>query len=297
MNGARAGLGFAVIPLVGGAALEACLASVPRSAQRVVVGRVPARVAAALQGAGSAVVDSDESVPRRRAIAAALAGSDWIAFCEDTCRLGTAWHASFEAVRDEARVDAWSGPIEIDPALSPRGVALAALEYGEFAPHRWQRLARDHVAGWQPVARLAGLNFVVRSSAIAAPAPPHGLIETEIQAGIVGAGRQLGLHPGMSVRYEVEDRSGATVAARMAHGRIYGGGLRARLSPTARLLALAKCALLPAVLAARGLAGLPRQRRGDARAWLWIAAFALAWSAGEVVGIAFGRGHSLQAWR
>jgi len=54
---------------------------------------------------------------------------------------------------------------------------------------------------------------------------------------------------------------------------------------------------LPLVLAARGVAGLPRQRRVDPRAWLWVIAFALAWSAGEAVGIVFGRGTSLRAWR
>lgn len=296
MSKAHAGLTFVVIPLVGGAALQGSITAAPRDATAIVVGRVPTSLAAFMQRRRGIVVDSDEPVPRRRAIAAALAGSEWIAFSEDTCRLSPGWQASFEAVRGEARIDAWSGPIEIDPTLSARCVALAALEYGEFAPDRWQRLAIGPGTPWRPMARLAGLNLVYRAFALPAPAPPHGLIETEIYARIAAAGHHLGLHPGMAVRYEVEDRDGATVAARLAHGRIYGGGLRVRMSLPARVLAGAKCALLPAVLATRGIAGLPRQRRIDLRAWLWVVAFAIAWSAGEALGIAFGRGTSMGKW-
>lgn len=297
MSDAAPGLAFVVVPLIGGNALERCVAGLPRSAAAFVVGRVAASLAASLQRRGGVAIESDEPVPRRRAIGAALAAGEWIAFSEDTCRLGAAWRTSFETVRDEARVDAWSGPIEIDPALSARCIALAALEYGEFAPGRWQRLAVGPGATWQPVSRLPGLNFVVRARSLPAPQPPHGLIETEIQARIFAAGRQLGLHPGLVVRYDVEDRDGATVVARLCHGRIYGGGLGARLSLPRRVLAGAKCALLPLVLAGRGFAGLPRRRRTDLRAWFWVVAFALAWSAGEALGIAFGRGASLQAWR
>ena len=105
------------------------------------------------------------------------------------------------------------------------------------------------------------------------------------------------MHAGLAVRYVAEDRASATMASRRSHGRIYGGGLAAGLSPAQRAFAMAKCALLPMVLAARGMAGLPRSRRFDPRALCWLFAFALAWSAGEAMGICFGRGASLDAWR
>ena len=111
------------------------------------------------------------------------------------------------------------------------------------------------------------------------------------------AGRVIALHPGLAVTYSASDFAGARWMARLQHGRIYGGGLRARLGALRRAVALLKCAVLPAVLWARGAAALPAQRRTDwqAHGWLWL--LALAWSAGEAVGIAFGRGRSLQAWQ
>lgn len=291
-------LTFVVIPMVGAGALEACIATLQRTpASLVVVGRVAAPLAEAVRRAGGIAVESSEPVPRRRAIGAALVTTEWAAFCEDTCELGPAWHATFETVRHEARADAWSGPVEISPVLSPRCIALAALEYGEFGPARWERLAVGPGEAWRPMARLAGLSLLYRAAALAMPQAAEGLIETAVNARIVATGRTLGLHPGLAVRYVAEDRDSATIASRRSHGRIYGGGLAARLPLAQRALATAKCALLPMVLAARGIAGLPRSRRFDPRALCWLFAFALAWSVGEAVGICFGRGASLDAWR
>ena len=123
---AGSGLTFVVIPLVGGTALEACVAGLQRAgASLVVVGRIPAPLADALRRDGGIAVDSSEPVPQRRTVGAALATTEWIAFCEDTCELGPAWLATFEAVRHEPRTDAWSGPIDISP-IRGEGVPITS---------------------------------------------------------------------------------------------------------------------------------------------------------------------------
>lgn len=291
-------LTFVVIPLVGGAALERCIAALHCTpAAIIVVGRIPAALADRVRSRGGMAIDSIEPVPRRRALGAAHAHSDWIAFCEDTCEIGANWYATFESVSRAAIAGAWGGPIEICDGLSARCMALALLEYGEFAAHRRQGLGTAPGATWQPAARIAGLVPLYSTSALPWPPPAEGLIETEVNAAIAASGKPLALHGGLAVRYCADDTASATFASRYSHGRIYGGGQRASLHGLARVAALAKCLLLPLVLGARGLAGLPRARRADPRSIAWLMGFALAWSVGEAVGLVFGRGASLAAWR
>jgi hypothetical protein len=286
-----------VVVLAGGAALERCLAALrAMPADIVVVGRLDAAERSAA-GDQIRVIDSAEPVPRRRALALAQTTTPWIAFCEDTCEPGSGWFAAFETVRALPQADAWGGPITLRDDLPARCLALGALEYGEFAPQRWPRLAAGAGPSWRPMTRLAGLNLLYRTEALAARIQPHGLVETEVHAALRASGRVIALHPGLAVRYSASDFAGARCGARLQHGRIYGGGLRTQLGALARVLALLKCVLLPAVLWSRGAAALPATRRTDWRVhgWLWL--LALAWSAGEAAGIAFGRGRSLQAWQ
>jgi hypothetical protein len=291
-------LTFVVIPLIGGAALERCIAALRGTpAPIMVVGRLATGLAESLRSRGLTTIDSDAPVPRRRAIGAAAADTEWISFCEDSCVIGPAWYPSFETLLPLRESDAWSGPIEIDAGLPPRCVALAALEYGEFGAGRWTRLATAPGPTWRPVRRLAGLNLLYRAAALPAPAAPEGLIETEVHERARAQGRPLALHPGLAVTYSGADLAGATLASRHAHGRIYGGGLRTRLSAFSRARALVKCTALPLVLATRGFAGLPASHRGNIVTLAWLAGFAIAWSAGEASGLLLGRGASIEAWR
>jgi hypothetical protein len=291
-------LTVAVVVLAGGAALERCLAALrPMPADIVVIGRLDAAQRDATAAAGTRVIDSDEPVPRRRARALAQTTTRWIAFCEDTCEPAAGWFAAFEAARVVPQADAWSGPITLRDDLPARCLALGALEYGEFAPLRWPRLATGEGAPWRPMARLAGLNLLYRTAALATLVPAHGLVETEVHAALRAAGRGIALHPGLAVTYSASDFSGARCSSRLQHGRIYGGGLRAQLGVLGRAVALLKCAALPVVLWARGAAALPAARRADWHAHGWLGLLALAWSAGEATGIVFGRGRSLQAWQ
>lgn len=292
---AQPSLTVVVIVLIGGAALQRCLASIQRWPVRiVVVGRIPE--AAALRTQDLKVIESDASVPQRRALGAEAVNTEWLSFCEDTCEPKATWWQGFVALRSIAAHDAWSGPITIDEGLAPRFAALAAHEYGEFAPARWQRLATAPGASWRPVVRLAGLNLVYRAAALPRPAPAEGLIETELHEGLRAAERPLAMHGELAVLYHAADHRGATLRARFAHGRVYGGGLRQRRPPAALAMALLRCAALPAVLFARGWAGLPRTHRARPASLGWLAMFACAWSAGEARGLLTGRGDSLQRW-
>ncbi|MEO8523283.1 MAG: hypothetical protein ABI460_01055 [Caldimonas sp.] len=291
-------LTFVVIPLIGGAALERCIAALRGTpAPIMVVGRLGAGLEQSLRSRGLTTIESDAPVPRRRAIGAAAADTEWISFCEDSCVIGPTWYPSFETLLPLRESDAWSGPIEIDADLPPRCAALAALEYGEFGAGRWTRLATAPGSAWRPVRRLAGLNLLYRAAALPTPAPPEGLIETEVNERASAQGRPLAMHPGLAVTYSGADLSGASLASRHAHGRIYGGGLRARLPALSRALAVVKCAALPLVLTARGFAGLPSKHRGNIVTLAWLAGFAIAWSVGEATGLLLGRGTSIEAWR
>ena len=288
-------LAVVVIVLVGGAALQRCLTALQHwPASIVVVGRVPA--ATALRARGVTVIESEASVPQRRAIGATAARAPWVSFCEDTCAPAVTWWKGFLALQDQLAYDAWSGPITIEATLPPRYLALAAHEYGEFAPGRWQRLATASGTSWRPVKRLAGLNVVYRAAALPAPAPPEGLIETELHEHLQASGRPLAIHPDLAVVYGAADPRNATVRARFTHGRVYGGGLRSRLSPALRMVAIVRCVALPAVLFWRGWAGLPHGRRGSLTTCLWLLLFASAWSTGEAFGLTTGRGDSLERW-
>lgn len=295
----KPGLTVTVIVLVGGAALQRCIErfrTMPVAI--VVVGTLPGPAQTALRAQGIDVIDSSDTVPRRRAIGAARACTEWIAFCEDTCEAGASWFAAFTQASAVPRADLWSGPIELDANLPARCLALAALEYGEFGAHRWQRLAQPGGTPWRLTRRLAGLCFMVRASALPPTVPVHGLIETELQRTVQAAGGAIALHPDLAVTYFAADAAAARARTRMQHGRVYGGGLRAQLlRRLPRLFALAKCLALPAVLWARGAASLPRGRRWDPAVHAGLLALACGWSLGEALGLAAGRGKSLEAWR
>lgn len=286
-------LTFVVVPLVGGDALARCLAAVQRTpAAVVVVGRVDDALARVARQRGAEIVHSEAPVPLRRAEGLAHARTPWIAFCEDTCEIAETWFAAFQALSHDLASDAWGGPIEISPRLSARGAALAALEYGAYRAEVF-----DGADVRRPAPGIAGLAPLYRAAALPTLAPPQGLIETEVHEALVRSGRPLAWHIGLAVRYQAEDAANATVAARFAHGRIYGGGRRFALPASQRALLALRCLLLPPLLLWRGLAGLPIRRRWDLRALGWLTAFALAWSAGEATGLLFGRGASLAMWR
>jgi len=297
MKGGRA-LTFVVIPLVGRSALEGCVCALRQTpAAIIVVGELEPALTGRIRSMGAEVICCAAPVPRRRAVGAAAARSEWIALIEDTCRIGDAWYATFEALRGQLASDAWSGPIDIAGDLPARCAALAGLEYGDYSRTRWPRLATGAGDTWRPVSRLAGLCLMYRTRALPLPISDDGLIEIEVNERILASGKPLALHPGLAVTYAVADPASATLRSRFQHGRIYAGGRLDGAGWPTRFAGIVKCLALPAVLTARSLAGLPRMHRRRMLTTCWLFGFALAWSAGEATGWLFGRGESLGAWR
>ena len=287
-----------VIALVGGDALQRCVSSAARiPARRMVIARPDVVEQSAGLWPQFEWLAATESVPLRRARGLAAATTDWVALIEDTCELTQTWAAALREIAQARSGAAWSGPVMISPDMAPRFVALACTEYGEFAPDHWARLATAPTA--QPsreMSRIPGLSLVYRRSALAKCALHDGVIESDLHTELARHGESLWMHPGLAVRYGAADWRNATVLARFAHGRIYGGGLASRSSVATRLLGALKCLALPCVLPLRALRGLPDRHRHRPAALGWIFAFSCAWAAGECLGLLAGRGKAVQSW-
>jgi hypothetical protein len=287
-----------VISLVGGAALERCLRAVARiPARRIVMLRsdTPGVVSHARPEFEWQVVNG--SVPEKRARGLEAATTEWVAIIEDTCEPAPTWHEAMIAVATAPQGVAWSGPVEISRYLAPRFMALACVEYAEFARANWTRLTIAQTAGaaWRMV-RIPGLNLVYRRSAIDVRDLADGLVESDFHDEIQRRGGALCLHPDLAVTYFAPDHRNAAVRARFVHGRIYGGGVAQRISAGARLAGALKCVALPAVLTLRALRGLPSPYRRRTTAFAWIIAFSCAWASGECIGLLAGRGDAALDW-
>lgn len=293
--GSAASLAFVVIPLLGGDALDRTLRSIQATdAPCLVVGRSAPRAPSGTGGAPGFIA-SDRSVPERRAIGVAATATPWVALIEDTCDLGAGWMAAWaEIARDDA-ADAAGGPVVIEPGLPPRCLALACMEYAAFAPTTGKTGAQ--APRGMPTDRIAGLALLYKRAALPSLASGQGLIESEIHDLIRSRGGRLLRHPGLAVEYRSADLQSATLASRFSHGRIYGGGLHERLGLMQRGLGAVKCLALPAVMVARAMRGLPAACRRPQATRLWILALSVGWSAGELVGVLAGRGHSLAQWK
>lgn len=287
-----------VVTLVGGLALERCLSQIARfPARRMVVARpdLVARHAASWpQFEWCATTDS---VPMRRAHGLASATTPWVAIIEDTCVPADTWFDAAADIAADGRGAAWSGPVAIAGELAPRFMALACTEYAEFTPDNWVRLAIGPGHGSaRRMSRIPGLNLLYRRNALVGCSLAAGLFESDLHPELQLKGEELQLHPGLGVTYWAADPANASIHARRAHGRIYGGGVAAGRPMRSRLVGAARCLALPAVLALRASRGLPQSYRARLAATAWIFVFSCAWACGEFVGLLAGRGNSPAAW-
>jgi hypothetical protein len=296
-----------VIALVGGSALEACLRRLaPWSAQCLVIlgaGMGDAQAWRARHPRARFAEGGGMTVPARRWHGLQAAAGHIVALLEDTSLPEPGWlEGMCDAFADE-RVAAASGPVRIDPSLAARYRALACAEYGQFHPDRYPRLALGppDARGTQPVSRLPGNNLAYRRERILeiVGGEGNGLVESEVNDALKARGYALAFQPRMAVLYSAADARGARLSTRMRHGRLYAGLRAAGKGGAARCAGLAKSLLLPAVLAARAMAGMTRAI-GPA-AWpataFWIVLLESAWALGEGVGYVAGAGRSVEAWR
>ena len=292
--GRPATLAIVVIPLLGGDALNRTLRSIQAISAPcfVVGGHAPPPHSG--KGAAPIFIASDLPVPERRAIGVAVSATEWVALIEDTCDVGAGWLSACAEIAGADDVAAAGGPVTIVPSLPPRCMALACLEYAAYAP-----TGNDHGKAPEVMTthRLAGLALLYRRSSLPPLGAGKGLIESEVNEDIRIQGGRLLMHPGLAVEYRSADGDSATLASRFSHGRIYGGGQRARLGLLQRGLGALKCIALPVVMHGRAMRGLPAACRSRQATRIWILALSVAWSAGELVGVLAGRGSSLARWK
>lgn len=293
-RGRPATLAIVVIPLLGGEALIRTLRSIQSIGAPCFVIGGQAPPPAPVKGASPTFIASDLPVPQRRAIGVAVSATEWVALIEDTCDVGTGWVSACAEIAGADDVAAAGGPVTIEPSLPARCMALACLEYAAYAPAGEGRGNAPHAASAQ---RIAGLALLYRRSALPRLDPGKGLIESEVNDAIRSRGGRLLMHPGLAVEYRGADADSATLGSRFSHGRIYGGGLHPRLGLLQRGIGALKCLVLPVVMYARAMPGLPAACRSRAATRFWILGLGIAWSAGELVGVLAGRGRSLARWK
>lgn len=185
--------------------------------------------------------------------------------------------ALLEAVADGAV--AVGGPMAADPGLRPSELALYLQRYRAWGPPLAER-ATDDVPGDH-----AG--YTREALAETAELWREGFWERDVNRVLHRAGRLLRVAPGFAARYVGGEPAGRFFVHRWRHGIQFGRARAAEQSAGRRLLHAVLFVVPGMVFGARVVreslaAGHPTAR--VARALPWLAAFVLAWSAGEWVG-------------
>lgn len=283
-------LSVAVIALVGGARLQACVdALLPHAAEVLVVAPIGTRLA---HSANLTLITVDASVPEKRRMALHAATRSVVAFIEDTCLPPPDWCASMYASFEDARTTLVCGSITIAQTLRPQYRALAITEYAPFQ-------AESLLPGGLAEARcttLNGANFALRKESVA-PAPAQSFVDGALFKRLSDQGDAIAVASAVAT-YVGEDRFGALLSTRYHHGRIYGSSVVAGRTIPSRIALVAKGFAAPIVRFGRNCRYAPAWFWRAPTTILWVIAMNLAWGVGEVVGSLTGsEGSSLNQWR
>ena len=281
-------LSVVVVPLVGGAALEACVAALAHAgAQWVLV--VASGPCPPVPDVTCIVARPGSSVADRRMIGLRAAATPLVAFLEDTCLPEPGWGAALRAAFAAPDVLVAGGPVRIARSLPPR---LKALAIGEYA-----RFAAAHDVEATEIDALAGANFAVRRAAFARAPMPHGLVDNLVFDEARRSGGRVVFHRLARVAYVAGPPQQTRLSARFHHGRIYGGLVAAERPLAARLPLAVGALAAPAVLIGRNLRDAGPELLRSPPTLLWTVLMHCAWGCGEVVGKLTGRvGRSFEAW-
>lgn len=268
-----------VVSLVGGAALEACLAALTRQAARiVVVGR----------GAPDAADNARISVPALRMKALLAARTPYVAFIEDTAVPGGGWRRGLSAAFAVDGTAAVAGPITISPRLSARGRALGLSEYARFSPTETKQAPG-----------LPGLAFAVAREVVLPLLDDQtdGLVEGDLFRRLMEAGMSVRSPDAMLVCYAAEHEQGARLQTRFQHGRLFAGRRFPKAFVGHRLGYASASLLLPVVMVRRALRDHPPALNVWPAVVPWLCLFSVAWSAGEFIGYLTGSvGDAAESW-
>jgi hypothetical protein len=174
---------------------------------------------------------------------------------------------------------AYGGIIENDPSADAKARAIFLLRYSAFSPPEIKR----------NVPELAADNALYRRSDLLRHNDllQRGFWEPSFHSRFHAEGIRLILDPTLRVVHRNGYSAREFIAQRFAHGREFGL-TRARKQPLMRnllLVLLAPC-IFPVLInrivsASHRKAELRKQLKG---AWIWLAVFTLAWTAGETFG-------------
>jgi len=237
-----------------------------------------------------------DTIPLRRKRALLEARGSVVGVIEDTVVPSSNWvETALSVFSDQGQAaGAYWGPVTVSNDLSPRGRALAVMEYGRFAVTRPPE---------SPAAAevLPGCGFLVRRQlALDLMAGNElGIFEQQLAEALWKAECKIGFDPELSVTYHAEDTYGAKLSTRLNHGRLYAGTIARNATLAQRSVGAVRSLLVPAVLALRGLRmsrRFPPGRPGIGEA-MWIVLMSLFWGAGELLGFVFGAGKTIGSWQ
>jgi len=281
-------LSVVVVPLLGGAALSACLTAIERQPALEII--VVCREKPAGSGPWKVVEAPLMTVPERRRLGLELAQGPLVAFVEDTCTPSPGWTSELRQAFAAPNISAVGGPILVSAALPARRRALALSEYSRFSRSRTE--ASSHVR------QISGANFALRRALFAGEFEQFGVVDNLILGVIHNAGGRAAFSNDACVTYVAAPAEHIRLTNRLQHGRIYGSMVAAGQPLIYRLVLAAAALLAPAVLIFRTLRHAGPQLFGSPLTLWWVVLMHCAWGCGEVIGKATGKaGASFGSWR
>ncbi|MDQ3697852.1 MAG: glycosyltransferase [Gemmatimonadota bacterium] len=207
-----------------------------------------------------------------------------VALTEDHCIPSEDWCSGILAAH-RAPHAAIGGAVEKEGDDTPLAWALYLCDYGRYM--------RPLAEG--PAAYLTDCNVSYKRAALdsVAEAWKTEFHETAVHWALAARRETLWLSPRIVVRQQRGARFASALGERFVHGWIFAGTRVAATSIARRVASAGTAALLPALLVQRAAANVIRKRRHGGRlvrALPVMLAMTTAWSLGELVGYAAGRG-------
>lgn len=231
--------------------------------------------------------DDPQSVPALRGAGILASHGDIVAITEDHCIPDTEWYQSLVAAHRNHQGPAIGGAVDNGATDRVIDWAVYFCEYSNFMSPVPAGVVHD----------LPGPNVSYKRSELMKMEEMlrDGYWETFLHWRLESEGHELWSDPTINVIHQKSFEFPSFFAERFHYGRAFAGTRNETVSPGRRLFYLIFSPLLPPILMlriARRVLGRGRRRREFVMSLPYIAAFMLAWAAGEWVGYAFGPGES-----
>ena len=244
-------------------------------------------------------ISADVPVPLLRLQGILQARGQVVALLEDDCICPPGWFRTVQHVLNED-AGAIGGVVRPGPYRWPWEWAMYFYEYGTVMP--------THAAGGD--FRLSGAHVIYRRDALmrflrstlqeSAIVYRYGFYEFFVHRGLQRLGYRGRLEPQLAVEHTRFRPYRTQLRAAFHHGRAFAGIRTERMHGWQRILRSLLFGGLPALMVARILRRIGRDRPFLIRLILalpWLILLMLMWSMGEAYGYLRGPGRSLQQWR